>query len=359
MPPAPSPRRSVVVSFRPRQLVDGHLCRQFVRGVGRRKRVSGRLVGIAENGVLAKSQRLVYNKAIMSLPLIANIGDVFGEWTVISDPFNEDCGKRRRMVMCRAVSGFERPILVTDLHSGHAVRVIYPYGNKFIRNRYEIRSDYAVIFLRQQEPPDLECAVDIPSLDTIADSDIRFSAVLNNKSKTHYAGGYFPRTERGVPKKYIFLHRLLTGAPDGLVVDHWDHNGLNDRMANLRVVTYMENSLNRRGAPSHSTSGIRCVRFREDTQRWTAYIKLNKQSHSLGCFDTAEEANTAFEQALATREFPLPTPGTVYFAKARNKWYAQIRREGKTKSIGSFVTREEAEAALERAREEKRLATIA
>ncbi len=57
-------------------------------------------------------------------------------------------------------------------------RTIWMWGEKKIKNRYELRGDHAVIFLRRprRKEPDLECLIDIPDLDLIADSNVRWCA---------------------------------------------------------------------------------------------------------------------------------------------------------------------------------------
>lgn len=42
------------------------------------------------------------------------------------------------------------------------------------------------------------------------------------------------------------IHRAILNAPDGTVVDHINHNGLDNRRKNLRIATYSQNSANRR-----------------------------------------------------------------------------------------------------------------
>lgn len=47
--------------------------------------------------------------------------------------------------------------------------------------------------------------------------------------------------------RHVYMHRLISDAPAGKVVDHCDGDGLNNRRENIRVCTQADNMMNRRG----------------------------------------------------------------------------------------------------------------
>jgi hypothetical protein len=96
----------------------------------------------------------------------------------------------------------------------------------------------------------------------------------------------------------IQMHRVLLNDPDGLVVDHIDGDGLNNRRANLRAVTTQQNAFNQRAAKGN-TSGFKGVTWIKQGKKWQASIKLNGKSRHLGRFATAEEAHDAYVKASA------------------------------------------------------------
>ena len=89
--------------------------------------------------------------------------------------------------------------------------------------------------------------------------------------------------------KSITMHQLLMAPPRGMVVDHIDGNGLNNRRQNLRLCTPRQNRRNTR--PRRKTSAFLGVSRRG--QKYLARIKHDGRELYLGLFDTETEAARA------------------------------------------------------------------
>ena len=89
-------------------------------------------------------------------------------------------------------------------------------------------------------------------------------------------------------KLSIRLNRFIMDCTDDMVVDHINHNKLDNRRENLRICTSQQNNINM-PIRSNNTSGIKGVSWREDRQKWIARITINGKRLSKHC-DTKEEA---------------------------------------------------------------------
>lgn len=101
----------------------------------------------------------------------------------------------------------------------------------------------------------------------------------------------------------IYQHRALWEAvhgpiPHGFVIDHINGNGHDNRIENLRAVTMQVNNHNR-GATKRNTSGHKGVYWHKQRKKWNAQIMVKYKKHSLGLFDSAEEAGRAYDMASA------------------------------------------------------------
>lgn len=90
------------------------------------------------------------------------------------------------------------------------------------------------------------------------------------------------------------LHRLIANAPDGVDVDHWDGDGLNDRQSNLRIATRSQNMVN---VPlrTNNQSGYVGVSWHRDARKWRSAIKHDDRQIHLGLFASKEEAARAYD----------------------------------------------------------------
>lgn len=91
------------------------------------------------------------------------------------------------------------------------------------------------------------------------------------------------------------MHRLILERklghpiPKGLVVDHIDSCGLNNRRENLRLATPAQNARNCR-QPRNNGSGFKGVSWNANMGMWMAGISIDHKSEFLGYFATPEEA---------------------------------------------------------------------
>jgi hypothetical protein len=87
---------------------------------------------------------------------------------------------------------------------------------------------------------------------------------------------------------------LLMLAPDGMDVDHINGDGLCNLRENLRLCTHSEN-LHNRGKQINNTSGYKGVYFHKQSKKFTAKIRLEGKTTSLGYYDSPIEAAQAYD----------------------------------------------------------------
>lgn len=108
-------------------------------------------------------------------------------------------------------------------------------------------------------------------------------------------------SKRGEKIKMISVHKLvaiafLSHIPDGtnkVVVDHINHNKLDNKLENLQLISNRENSSKDKIGYSSKYVGVR--KFRN---KWRAHITTGNKRLHLGTFKTEYEAHLAYQQKL-------------------------------------------------------------
>lgn len=116
----------------------------------------------------------------------------------------------------------------------------------------------------------------------------RWHAMVSATGNAYAGRKTGPRSGR----KLVLMHRVICHAPEGLLVDHFDHNTLNNRRSNLRLATRSQNNVNRVGGVSKKSpfKGA-CL----DRGAWRSSIKFKGVVFNLGRHKTAEEAARAYD----------------------------------------------------------------
>lgn len=110
-------------------------------------------------------------------------------------------------------------------------------------------------------------------------------------------GGYL---RIGLLGKRHLAHRLawlLTHGewPNG-EIDHINGDKLDNRLANLRLVTTTQNQQNRKVMATNPI-GLKGAHRVNATGKWRSTVIAGGKTHYLGTFDTAEEAHAAYTEA--------------------------------------------------------------
>jgi hypothetical protein len=137
----------------------------------------------------------------------------------------------------------------------------------------------------------------------------------------HLNGGYAVRLEKG---KKVFMHRQIMPPPPGRIVDHTNHNKLDNSRPNLRPCTRQENMYNLTKRTG-SCSRFKGVGYRKDRHKWYALLRPKGRRTWTGSFDSEIEAARAYDRKaielfgeFANLDFPEDWP-----PERRREAYAQ------------------------------------
>lgn len=198
---------------------------------------------------------------------------------------------------------------------------------------------------------------------------------LAHKSpNTYYAKSY-------IDGKYVYMHRFIMDAPDGMDVDHKDGNGLNNVRDNISVVPHAINMLNQKKHKSLSSEykGVSYVKHNSTDKKWLASISYNLQRTKIGYYTDPREAAMDYDRCAiyfhgeyASLNFPElmdfymsdlherlepilnPAPkGTsvytgVQWDKHKDRWRAKVSVGGKKITIGYFKDEKECAIAFDK-----------
>jgi len=98
-------------------------------------------------------------------------------------------------------------------------------------------------------------------------------------------------------RKSIPMHREILKAPDALLVDHINLNGLDNRKVNLRLATKVQNAQNMPKIKRKTSSKYKGVSYIKRDRIWQAKILFEGRCKNLGSFHDEIDAARAYDRA--------------------------------------------------------------
>jgi hypothetical protein len=96
--------------------------------------------------------------------------------------------------------------------------------------------------------------------------------------------------------RLIYMHCLILDPPEGVLIDHWDRDELNNTRKNLRYATPGQNQHNR-GKTRKNSTGYKGVYLNKQDGRYFSSIDKDRKTYRLGSFGDPESAAHAYDKA--------------------------------------------------------------
>lgn len=130
---------------------------------------------------------------------------------------------------------------------------------------------------------------------TLVDDDI-YEKVNDVKWGLYVGASNMRYVGRYSNKQMISLHRLITGAKKGQIVDHKNGDTLDNRRQNLRICTHQQNMANRK-VQKNNISGYKGVGWEEKKNRYKVRVYKDGREFHVGYYLNVIEAAKAFDKA--------------------------------------------------------------
>jgi len=125
---------------------------------------------------------------------------------------------------------------------------------------------------------------------------LRYKWHLAQCPTSAYAAAWTTTAKNG-KRKRIWMHRQILNVPPQMCCDHINHNGLDNRRANLRIATRAQNSANRQKRNQHTRSIYKGLEWDKKQKKWKARISVRGRKIYLGSFASEIDAARAYDRA--------------------------------------------------------------
>ena len=217
-------------------------------------------------------------------------GDKYNRLTIIKEvnPYVSPKGEKKRKFLCQCDCGSEPiEVVLNSLRKGITTSCGCYNKEKVLESNKENKKKYNTFHINYRTGVVTGKTEDGKEFySDVSDIKIVEEYYWNINDK-----GYVYTMDRKTHKK-ILMHRLIMNSPTDMVIDHIDHNKINNCKSNLRICSQKDNSRNLL-ISKNNTSGITGVIWNNENNKWRARITVNGKLIHLGYFETLEEAAKA------------------------------------------------------------------
>jgi hypothetical protein len=144
----------------------------------------------------------------------------------------------------------------------------------------------------------IEVILDLEKVDIVKNYPYNWCAKFATDNNRYYI---FATVYHGIvdgKPKYTAtqLTRYLLGVEERVVIDHKNHNTLDNRVENLRVYPYKKNSQHREKENSNNSTGYRNVTYLKREGYYIVQLYIDGRNRRLGRFDDVHEAGKFAEK---------------------------------------------------------------
>jgi leucyl-tRNA synthetase len=120
---------------------------------------------------------------------------------------------------------------------------------------------------------------------------------ISKKGKNSFYSLRHAHSNNKKKETLIYMHQEIIEVPHGMVIDHINHDGMDNRKANLRAATYSQNLCHRKKRSGAMYSKYKGVHWDKSRRKWVARIGFEKREIHLGYFRSEIEAAKAYDRA--------------------------------------------------------------
>ena len=124
----------------------------------------------------------------------------------------------------------------------------------------------------------------------------KYQWTTKKDGKNFYIIRYYKDKHNG-KNRMMRMHHEIIKPGEGMVIDHINKNGIDNRRENLRQATYAQNICNRNKISTPTTSRHKGVYFDRTAKKFRAQICINRRKKHLGYFLNETEAAKAYDKA--------------------------------------------------------------